>query len=100
MTKKKAVSLHEDLADSILKDFFEKNSDVDLEAEITWQTDLGFRVIMSSYSTAIARAGHATSLTTALTRLVERTIPKVEEYRTDKARIQAAYEAAIDDDDD
>lgn len=100
MTKKKAASLHEDLADSILKDFFEKNQDVDLQAEVTWQVDLGFRVIMTSFGGSVCRAGHPTSINLAMTRLIDRAEPKIEEYRADKARIQAAYEAAIDDDDD
>lgn len=89
-------NLHEELADSIIQSFFEKNEDLTMDVELTWQTDLGFRVILSSNG-ELVRTGHATSLTAAMLRLVEKAEKSVSEYRQNKARREAEY---ADDDDD
>lgn len=93
-------NLHEDLNDTIVREFFETNEDLGLDVEITWQVDLGFRLILSSCGDTFTRAGHPTSLSLGLIRLVERAKPKVDEYREEKAKIQAAYDAAMAEDDD
>jgi hypothetical protein len=93
-------NLHEDLNDAIAREFFETNDDIDLDLQISWQTDLGFRVFMNSDGSIMARAGHPTSLTLAIARVIERAAPKIAEYRKDKAEILAAYERAMKDEDD
>lgn len=93
-------NLHEDLNDSIVREFFDKNDDVALDIEVTWQIDLGFRVLLRSGDVTMCRAGHATSLTLAVSRLIERAVPKIAEYRADQAKYEAALETALAEDDD
>lgn len=94
-------NLHDALTDSIVLKFLKDNENVKLEIVIDWIDDLGIRVMVTSDGDAsFARSGSPDSVTDALNKMIAKAEPKLEEYRVEKARMQAAYEAAINDEDD
>lgn len=94
-------NLHDDLTDSIVKAFFLDNEDIKLEIVIDWVEDLGLRVyVTSAGDESFARSGSADSVTDAINRVIAKAKPKLVEHRQDQARIKAAYEAAMNDDED
>lgn len=94
-------NLHDDLTDSIVRAFFRDNEDVKLEIVIDWVEDLGIRVLVTSaHDESFARSGSADSVTDAINKVIAKATPKLIEHREDQARIKAAYEAAISDDED
>lgn len=94
-------NLHDDLTDSIVRDFFRNNEDIKLEIVIDWIDDLGLRVFVTSDGDAsFARSGSADSVTDAINKVIAKALPKLEQHRKDQERIKAAYEAAMADDDE
>jgi len=94
-------NLHDDLTDSIVRAFFRDNEDVKLEIVIDWVEDLGIRVMVTSmHDDSFARSGSVDSVTDAINRVIAKATPKLVEHRADQARIKAAYEAAMNDEDD
>lgn len=94
-----AASLQDSAVDALILDFLHKNEDFDLHIVIQWEDDLGLKVVLMSGSDSVARSGDPEHVTVALAKLIAKGIPKVQEQREYKARIEAAF-AAEDDEDD
>jgi hypothetical protein len=93
--------LHNELTDSIVLAFLRDTEDIKVEIVIDWVEDLGIRVmVVSDGDASFARAGSPDSVTDAINKLIAKAVPKIEKHRADRAQIEAAYEAAMNDEDD
>lgn len=91
-------SLQDSAIDALVLDFLSKNEDYALDIVIRWEDDLGLKVVLMSSDDSIARSGDATSVTAGIRKLIAKGVPRVQEHREYKAKIEAAF--AADDEDD
>lgn len=89
-------NLHDELTDSIVTQFFKDNEDLALVITIDWIEDLGLRVMVSSDGErSFARSGSLDSVTDALNKAITKAVPKIQEDREYKAKLEAAFDSDL-----
>jgi len=95
-----AESLQDSAVDALVLDFLSKNEDFALDIVIRWEDDLGLKVVLMSGDDSVARSGHATSVTEGIRRLIAKGLPKVQEQREYKAKLEKAFADDLEGDDE